>query len=178
MNTQTKPGAVTPGPFNQKPHGVITGGVFKQYKNGTAQSQVAMFCVDDECETPEHSRSVLTSVACDALNVHATTAKTPSELAAEVEVLTAQLAEVREQREYYRGVPAGAEVERLAKDRDALLGALREGRRAIGNHDAPGDCYATGPLTGDAIRDLVECPACSFIAAHDAAIHQCEGAGA
>jgi hypothetical protein len=49
-----------------------------------------------------------------------------------------------------------------------LREALAEARRAIGDHFAPGDCYATGPLTGDAYRDLVECPACSFIAMHDA----------
>lgn len=52
----------------------------------------------------------------------------------------------------------------------ALVEAVKEGRRAIGEHHAPHDCYATGPLTGDAFRDLVQCPACSFIAAHDAAL--------
>lgn len=56
-----------------------------------------------------------------------------------------------------------------------MLEALREGRRAIGEHWAPNDCYATGPVTGDPIRDLVQCPACSFIALHDAAIAQAEG---
>lgn len=49
-----------------------------------------------------------------------------------------------------------------------LEAALHEGRRAIGDHFAPNDCYATGPLTGDPIRDLVRCPACSFIAMYDA----------
>lgn len=53
------------------------------------------------------------------------------------------------------------EVERLRE-------ALEEGRRAIGDHSAPDDCYATGPLTGDDYRDLVECPACSFIAVYEA----------
>ena len=48
--------------------------------------------------------------------------------------------------------------------------ALKEGRRAIGDHFAPHDCYATGPLTGDTFRDLVQCPACSFIAEYDAAL--------
>lgn len=52
----------------------------------------------------------------------------------------------------------------------ALIEALKEGRRAIGDHFAPHDCYATGPLTGNAFRDLVQCPACSFIAMHDAVI--------
>ena len=51
-----------------------------------------------------------------------------------------------------------------------MLEALREGRRAIGDHWAPNDCYATGPMTGDAIHDLVQCPACSFIALHDATL--------
>jgi hypothetical protein len=56
-----------------------------------------------------------------------------------------------------------------------LLAALQEGRRAVGDHWAPNDCYATGPLTGDGFRDLVECPACSFIAMYDAAIAKAEG---
>ena len=51
-----------------------------------------------------------------------------------------------------------------------MLEALHEGRRALGDHFAPNDCYATGPLTGDPIRDLVQCPACSFIAMYDDAI--------
>lgn len=51
-----------------------------------------------------------------------------------------------------------------------LLAALKEGRRAIGDHYAPNDCYATGPATGDRYRDLIECPACSFIAMYNAAI--------
>lgn len=51
-----------------------------------------------------------------------------------------------------------------------MLEALREGRRAIGDHYAPSDCYATGPVTGDPIRDLVQCPACSFIAMYDRAV--------
>lgn len=49
---------------------------------------------------------------------------------------------------------------------------LAEARRAIGDHSAPDDCYATGPLTGDQFRDLVQCPACSFIAMYDEAIAQ------
>jgi len=61
--------------------------------------------------------------------------------------------------------------ERIA-ERDARMAELKEvlgeARRAIGDHFAPNDCYATGPLTGDPYRDLVECPACSFIAMHDA----------
>lgn len=48
-----------------------------------------------------------------------------------------------------------------------LAHAIAAGRRAIGDHYAPGDCYATGPLTGDPFRDLVECPACAAIALFD-----------
>ena len=55
-----------------------------------------------------------------------------------------------------------------------MRAALAEGRRAIGDHWAPSDCYATGPLTGDPIRDLIECPACSFIAKYDAALKRAE----
>jgi hypothetical protein len=51
-----------------------------------------------------------------------------------------------------------------------LIAALHEGRRAIGDHFSPNDCYATGPMTGDEYRDLVQCPACSFIAMYDSAI--------
>ena len=59
-----------------------------------------------------------------------------------------------------------------------LLAALEEGRRAIGEHSAPYDCYATGPITGDAFRDLVQCPACSFIAMYDDAIAKAKGGAA
>jgi hypothetical protein len=41
--------------------------------------------------------------------------------------------------------------------------------RAIGDHNAPNDCYATGPLTGDPIADLVECPACIYLAMREKA---------
>lgn len=54
--------------------------------------------------------------------------------------------------------------------RSALVEALKEGRRAIGTHHAPHDCYATGPMTGDEYRDLVECPACAFISKYNAAL--------
>lgn len=57
-----------------------------------------------------------------------------------------------------------------------LLDALREGRRAIGDHWAPNDCYATGPVTGDAFQDLIECPACSFIAKFEAVMAKAEPA--
>lgn len=44
-----------------------------------------------------------------------------------------------------------------------LEAGLASARRAIGDHHAPNDCYATGPLTGDEFLDLVQCPACAFL---------------
>ena len=44
---------------------------------------------------------------------------------------------------------------------------LEAGKRAIGDHYAPDDCYATGPLTGNKYLDLVQCPACAFIKMFD-----------
>lgn len=64
---------------------------------------------------------------------------------------------------------------RLIAAAPELLEALHEGRRAIGDHFAPNDCYATGPLTGDGFRDLVQCPACNFIAMYDAVIAKAMG---
>lgn len=64
---------------------------------------------------------------------------------------------------------------RLITGAPEVLGALREGRRAIGDHHAPNDCYATGPVTGDAYRDLVECPACTFIGMYEAVMKKIGG---
>jgi len=36
-------------------------------------------------------------------------------------------------------------------------------QHVIGDHCAPNDCYATGPLTGDPIADLISCPSCSAL---------------
>lgn len=45
-----------------------------------------------------------------------------------------------------------------------LRALLKLAERALDDHYAPNDCYATGPLTGNRIADFVECPACSFLA--------------
>ncbi len=58
-----------------------------------------------------------------------------------------------------------------------MFECLEEGRRAIGQHNAPTDCYATGPVTGDTFRDLVQCPACSFISMYEAVKARISGAG-
>lgn len=67
-------------------------------------------------------------------------------------------------------------LEESEKDAKKWRAVSEEMRRAIGDHYAPDYCYATGPMTGDAIRDLVECPACSAISMYEAAI-AAEGAG-
>ena len=61
-----------------------------------------------------------------------------------------------------------AQLADMTKERDALAALVNEACRAIGNHYPPDDCYSTGPLTGNDHRDLVECPACFFIAMHAA----------
>lgn len=56
------------------------------------------------------------------------------------------------------------ERDALRAERDGLIELVHAAKRAIGEHCAPNDCYATGPATGDLVYDLVECPACSFLA--------------
>jgi hypothetical protein len=56
-----------------------------------------------------------------------------------------------------------------------MLEALKIGRRAIGEHYAPDECYIIGPLTGNDYIDLVQCPACQFIHMYDAVIAKAEG---
>ena len=64
----------------------------------------------------------------------------------------------------------------LLKQRDELLEALKAARRAIGDHHAPEDCYATGPMTGNDYLDLVQCPACFAISKYDDAVSNSTGA--
>jgi len=51
----------------------------------------------------------------------------------------------------------------------ALVDACESARLAL-YHEPPSGCWATGPLTGDPIEDLVVCPGCRAIAAIDAAL--------
>lgn len=84
--------------------------------------------------------------------------------------LESEWANCRRQRDNLEA--AGADRLRDLESATALLQeaakVVEELRRAIGDHWAPNDCYATGPVTGDAIRDLVQCPACSAISMYDA----------
>jgi hypothetical protein len=56
-----------------------------------------------------------------------------------------------------------------------LVELAEEGMRAIGDHTFPTDCYATGPLTGNAYKDLIECPACSFIVKYESVKARLQG---
>jgi len=62
------------------------------------------------------------------------------------------------------------EIESLRQQLSAKDEIIRKFRRAIGDHYAPNDCYATGPLTGNDFLDLVQCPACSAIEAYEEAL--------
>ena len=64
----------------------------------------------------------------------------------------------------------------LLKQRDELLEALKAARRAIGDHHAPEDCYATGPIARNDYLDLVQCPACFAISKYDDAVSNSSGA--
>lgn len=37
-------------------------------------------------------------------------------------------------------------------------------------HNTPDDCWATGPMTGDVINDLIACPGCEALRRIDAAL--------
>jgi hypothetical protein len=54
-----------------------------------------------------------------------------------------------------------ADLAERAVGLEATVNRLIEAtERAIGEHNAPDDCYATGPHTGNPIADLIVCPAC------------------
>jgi len=57
----------------------------------------------------------------------------------------------------------GNQMREAADEITRLRGLVDLATRAIGDHNAPGDCYATGPMTGDPIQDLVVCPACAYL---------------
>lgn len=65
------------------------------------------------------------------------------------------------------GARLESELATLQAENERLKRLFSAAERAIGDHHAPHDCYATGPLTGDGYRDLIECPACAFFALRD-----------
>lgn len=105
------------------------------------------YSVWDECTKEKHDHIVATGHY-----------GSPTSAKAEARALVpaATVAELRA-----RADPAERRVGELEK----LMAAAR---RAIGDHHAPNDCYATGPLTGDEFLDLVQCPDCAFLEQHEA----------
>ena len=91
-------------------------------------------------------------------------------LKATVAELRAEVARLRKSNELYSFAMNTAGIDELKRRADAAerrVGELEKlmaaARRAIGDHHAPNDCYATGPMTGDEYLDLVQCPACAFL---------------
>lgn len=73
---------------------------------------------------------------------------------------------------------AAPELSELAKEARTAMTAYLEDHP----HNAPHDCYATGPKTGDEFHDLVRCPGCcaenaftALIAKIDAALAKARG---
>ncbi|MEF3068010.1 hypothetical protein [Pandoraea apista] len=77
---------------------------------------------------------------------------------------------------------------RLIAAAPELSDLVKEARKAMAEyledhpHSAPHDCYATGPVTGNAVHDLVRCPGCcahdaftSLVAKIDAALSKARG---
>jgi hypothetical protein len=54
---------------------------------------------------------------------------------------------------------------RAVKARSAVAELIEAAKLVNGDHVAPHDCYATGPLTGTAYLDPVRCPGCQLSAA-------------
>ncbi len=62
----------------------------------------------------------------------------------------------------------------LKQHNRGLLEACEAAKIAL-YHSAPSGCWATGPLTGDPIEDLVVCPGCRALTKIDAAIAKTRG---
>lgn len=62
--------------------------------------------------------------------------------------------------EYIRADIHEAQIDTLKAENANLEFLLQH---VIGDHCAPNDCYATGPLTGNPIADLVSCPSCAAL---------------
>lgn len=60
-------------------------------------------------------------------------------------------------------------AEQMEKTYKLLVEALNIAKKEL-VHDVPGYCYATGPMTGDMMADLVICPGCAAIKQIDEAL--------
>lgn len=57
---------------------------------------------------------------------------------------------------------------RRERDKDVAIEwsrtqVIEAARRALGDHNAPDDCFSMGPSTGDPIKDFVICPGCVLL---------------
>ena len=59
-----------------------------------------------------------------------------------------------------QGVLLDASREQLAASQAREQKFRGQLQRVVGSHNPPNDCYATGPLTGNEVEDLVSCPSC------------------
>lgn len=57
-----------------------------------------------------------------------------------------------------------AMADRIAQQEARIRELEAQLKRVVGEHSAPHDCYATGPLTGDPFSDLASCPSCEALA--------------
>lgn len=131
--------------------------------------------LDTDIEDPEPTYTI----AMRAANALHWRQKELEEWRAKANDHAATVAELRAEVERLRGINSslvdkcnrlnlcGAQSDQRADAAERRVGELEKfmaaARRAIGDHHAPNDCYATGPLTGDAFLDLVQCPACAFL---------------
>lgn len=63
------------------------------------------------------------------------------------------------------GQNSGPSQDDMRQARAAVAALIEAAMRANGDHTAPHDCYATGPVTGNPIADFVSCPGCELAAA-------------
>lgn len=71
------------------------------------------------------------------------------------------------------GAGSGDTNARLIAAAPELLEALKLVAKEW-EHNAPSDCYSTGPLTGDVVRDHMSCPGCDVQKAVTEAISKAE----
>lgn len=82
-----------------------------------------------------------------------------------VDVLAILDREIRDSIENNQFTSGSKWAAELRAARAAIAELIAAAKRANGDHHAPYDCYATGPLTGDPIQDLVACPGCQLASA-------------
>lgn len=74
-------------------------------------------------------------------------------------------------------------VSRIVKTHQALqaahdkLRATLQSTMKVIEHDVPAECWATGPLTGDALEDLLVCPGCHALAQGNDTLAETKGGG-